>query len=149
VRNHGITVEQANDLRKQVAESSSDSSYTVVKNTLSKIALSGCEKFSVASEVISGPCALALSNDPVSLAKVLVAFAEKNNRFQVVGGVLDENLLSSGDVENLSKMPSLDELRATIVMAIKAPSSKIVRSLKSSPSKVYNVLKNYSEKDSN
>ena len=74
-----------------------------------------------------GPTALATSSDPVAAAKVAVEFAKSNDRFEIVGGAMGATMLDANGVKALAALPSLDELRGTLIGLIQAPATKIAR----------------------
>jgi len=80
--------------------------------------------------MLTGPVALATSDDPVAAAKIAVEFAKGNDRLEIVGGAMGDTLLDEAGVKNLASMPSLDELRGTIVGLLVAPQTKIARVVK-------------------
>lgn len=123
---HGLTVAQLTTLRKSLR--AKNGGFKIVKNTLSKIAVNqaGAEKL---IDLFSGPTAIAYSEDPIGAAKSVVEFAKTNNKLKIIGGMVDDKLLTSLDVEQLAKIPSLDELRGQIVGLLQAPAAGIARIL--------------------
>ena len=126
----GLSVGEVSELRQQMREAGA--SFKVTKNRLAKIALKGT-KFEGLADEFAGPTAVAVSQDPVSAAKVVVDFAEKNDRLKVVCGVLGEDSLDAAQIEALAKLPSLDALRGKIIGLIQAPAQNIT-SLMQAPS---------------
>ena len=125
-RNLGLTVAQSTDLRTRMR--SAGASYKVAKNTLTLIALEGTA-YAPISDMLTGPTALATSADPVAAAKVAVDFAKTNDKFEIVGGAMGDTLLDVNGVKALAELPSLDELRATIIGLVQAPATKIARTI--------------------
>ena len=123
-RNLGLTVAASTELRSQMREAGA--SYKVAKNRLARIALDGTS-YGQLSDMLTGPTALATSTDPVAAAKVAIEFAKTNDKLEIVGGAMGETLLDADGVKALASMPSLDELRGTIVGLIQAPATKIAR----------------------
>ena len=123
-RNLGLSVAQSSDLRAKMRDAGAQ--FKVAKNRLAKIALEG-SKYSPIGEFLTGPTALATSSDPVAAAKVAVEFAKSNDRFEIVGGAMGDTLLDVAGVKALAELPSIDQLRATIVGLIQAPATKIAR----------------------
>ncbi len=126
-RNKGLTVADSTDLRVKMREAGG--SYKVAKNRLAKRALEGTVYAPIA-EMLSGPTALATSDDPVAAAKIAVEFAKANDNLEIVGGAMGDTLLDEAGVKSLASMPSLDELRGTIVGLLNAPATKIARVVK-------------------
>ena len=123
-RNLGLSVAQSSDLRSKMRDAGAQ--FKVAKNRLAKIALDGTD-YSPISEFLVGPTALATSSDPVAAAKVAVEFAKTNDKFEIVGGAMGTTLLNVEGVKALAQLPSLDELRGTLIGLIQAPATKIAR----------------------
>ena len=125
-RNLGMTVAQSTTLRIRMRDAGA--SYKVSKNRLALIALEGTPYAGIGN-LLTGPTALATSADPVAAAKVAVDFAKTTDKFEIVGGAMGDTILDVNGIKALAALPSLDELRATIVGLIQAPASKIARTI--------------------
>jgi large subunit ribosomal protein L10 len=121
-------------------------SYKVAKNRLAKIALDGTQYGSVA-DLLTGPTALATSSDPVAAAKVAVEFAKTNDKLEIVGGAMGDTFLDVAGVKALATMPSLDELRATIIGLVQAPATKIAQLTTAPAAKLARVFGAYAAQD--
>ena len=95
-----------------------------MKNTLFRIAANNA-KIQVTEDMVTGPVAIAYSADPVAAAKGVVEFAKKNDSLKIIGAVVNNLLLSPKEIDKLSKLPSLDELRGKIIGLLQAPATKI------------------------
>jgi large subunit ribosomal protein L10 len=123
----GLKVKDISVLRDRVRESSG--SLRVVKNTLLKKAAEGTN-LSSADTWMEGPTALAWASvDPIPLAKVLVTFAKENPNLKVKGGVVDGKAVDALTVEELSKLPGINEIRAQLLGLLQAPATKLARIL--------------------
>ena len=118
----GLTVAQSTALRKEMRNAGA--SFKVTKNRLTRLALKGT-KFEALGDLFKGPTAIAYSDDPVAAARVAVKFAEGNDKFQILGGGLGEQVLDASGVTALAKLPSLDELRARLLGMIQTPATRI------------------------
>jgi large subunit ribosomal protein L10 len=125
-RNLGMTVAQSTALRNRMRDAGAR--YKVTKNTLTLIALEGTA-YAPIGDMLTGPTALATSPDPVAAAKAAVDFAKTTDKFEIVGGAMGDTILDVNGVKSLAELPSLDELRATIVGLIQAPATKIARTI--------------------
>jgi large subunit ribosomal protein L10 len=65
----------------------------------------------------------------VAAARVAVEFAKSNDKFEIVGGAMGETMLDVAGVKALAELPSLDELRGTLIGLLQAPATKIARTL--------------------
>ncbi|WP_228242744.1 50S ribosomal protein L10 [Porphyrobacter sp. GA68] len=143
-RNLGLSVAQSTDLRTKMREAGA--SYKVAKNTLTKIALEE-SPYKGLEEYLSGPTALAYSTDPVAAAKATVDFAKTNDRLEIVGGSMGGQLLDEAGIKALASLPSLDQLRGTLVGLINAPATKIARVVNEPAAKLARVFAAYGNKD--
>ena len=125
-RNLGLSVAQSTDLRLKMRDAGAQ--FKVAKNRLALIALEG-SKYSPLGDLLTGPTALATSIDPVAAAKVAVEFAKTTDRFEIVGGAMGDTILDVAGIKALAALPSLDELRATLVATFMAPATQFVRTL--------------------
>jgi large subunit ribosomal protein L10 len=139
----GLSVDEINELRSKIREAGA--SFKVTKNTLAKLALKGTQYESI-SEHLSGPTAIGYSDDPVAPAKALVKFANENDKLQVLGGAFGEQALDVNGVTELSKMPSLDELRAKIVGMLNTPATRIAGVLQAPAGQLARVCGAYGAK---
>lgn len=142
---HGLTVAQITNLRKTLRQNKA--SFKIVKNTLSKIAANNVNLI-YDPKVFSGPTAIAYSEDPVAAAKGVVEFAKANDNLRVVGGIVNNKILSVDEIQQLAKLPSLDQLRGKIVGMLKAPAANLVRIVQAPAGSLIRVIQAYSEKNS-
>ncbi len=140
----GLTVAEASELRRQMREAGA--AYKVTKNRLAKLAIKGT-KFEHLAEIFTGPTAIAFSVDPVAAAKVAVEFAKKNGKLSIVAGALGDKKLDASEIKALARLPSLDELRGTIVGLLQAPATKLARITQAPASQLARVINAYATKE--
>ncbi|MCH2166350.1 MAG: 50S ribosomal protein L10 [Oceanicola sp.] len=139
----GLTVAEMQDLRGRARESGS--SVRVAKNRLAKIALQGKSCESIA-DYLTGMTVLTFSEDPVAAAKVAEDFAKSNKKFEILGGAMGDSALDRAGVEAVSKMPSREELIASIVGCIGAPASNIAGAIGAPASNIASILSTIEER---
>lgn len=122
VQQKGLTVAEVTGLRRQMRAASAE--FKILKNTLAQRAIMGTDLEAIKS-LFEGPTALAFSQDPVGATKVVVKFANQNEKLKIVGGYFDGRLLATHELEMLAKLPSLDELRAKLLAILCAPATRI------------------------
>ncbi|MQA05397.1 MAG: 50S ribosomal protein L10 [Streptosporangiales bacterium] len=113
----GLTVAQLAQLRRALG---GDTSYRVVKNTLTKIATkeAGVEAF---DGLLEGPSAIAfVKGDPVEAAKSLRDFAKDNPQLVVKGGLVEGRPLSPAELTQLADLESREVLLSKLAGAMKA-----------------------------
>ena len=119
----GLTVKQISELRTALG---ADTSYAVVKNTLTKIAASDAGIEGLA-ELLSGPTAVAfVKGEPVEAAKALRDFAKAHPALVVKGGVMDGKALTVDEVRKLADLESREVLLGKMAGALLASLSNAV-----------------------
>lgn len=119
----GLTVKQVTQLRRALGR---DTTYAVVKNTLTKLAAAQAG-VSIDDSLLTGPTAIAfVTGDPVEAAKGLRDFAKTNPLLIIKGGVLDGKTLSPAEVAKIADLESRDVLLAKLAGAIKALPTRAV-----------------------
>ena len=102
------------------------------------------EKWGVSA---AAPVAAAAAAPAVAAARVAVKFAKANAKLEILGGVLFKDLLDAAAVKFLAELPSLDELRASIIAMVNTPATRIAQVLQAPGSQVARVLNAYSIRD--
>ena len=143
-RNLGLSVAASTELRGKMREAGA--SYKVAKNRLAKLALKDTP-YEGMEDMLSGPTALGYSEDPVAAAKAAVDFAKSNDKLEIVGGSMGGQMLDEAGIKALASMPSLDELRGTIVGLVNAPATKIARVVSEPANKLARVFGAYGAKE--
>jgi large subunit ribosomal protein L10 len=133
----GLSVPAATEFRRKVK--AAGSSYRVVKNRLALRAAKGTSLEKLESEFQG---TTGIGEDPVALAKALVDFAKENPALELKAGVVaGEQVLDAEGVKALSAMPSLPELRSSLLGLLQRPATKLVRLLSTPGTQMAQVLK--------
>jgi large subunit ribosomal protein L10 len=122
----GLTMPQIDDLRTELLKHGAR--FTVVKNTLTRRAAEAAGADQLLA-LLEGPTAIAFleaDGDPVAVAKALGAATRETKVLEVRGGVLEGRTISAADIENLAKLPPVDQLRGQVLGAIAAPLYAVV-----------------------
>ena len=128
----GIAVEDITGLRREAR--SSGVYLRVLKNTLARRAVQGTPFEKLADQMV-GPLAYGISDDPVAAAKVLQAYAKKNEKLVIKAGAMPNVLMTAKEVGQLATMPSREQLLATLMGTMQAPIAKFVQTLNEVPGK--------------
>ncbi len=119
----GYTVEEITKLRRALQKEGGD--YMVTKNTLTKVAIKGTE-YEAMADLMKGPIAIAFGyEDQVSPAKIVSNFIKTSKKGEILGAVLDGNLLSADEAKALANLPSKEELYAKMLGSINSPATGI------------------------
>ena len=117
----GYTVEEITNLRRELQKQGGD--YMVTKNTLAKVAVKGTD-FEPLTDLMKGPIAIAFGfEDQVSPAKIVSKFIKDTKKGEILGAVMEGNLLSAADAKALANLPSKEELYAKMLGSINSPAT--------------------------
>jgi len=115
----GQSVKQLESLRKAVKEAEGNAK--IIKNTLAKLAFAnnGIEvEFEENNIFVWG-------EDQITLAKILTKHAKDNkDSFKIKGAVIEGEVKDVAYVEEVSKLPTKDELLGMVAFMMKAPIAK-------------------------
>lgn len=143
----GLNVEQANALRSAFFKA--DVRYKVLKNTLLRRAMDDLEiDYSGLYEHLSGPTAVAFTNDPATPAKVIKKFLEGNTELpRLKGAYVDGAFFGPDALDQLAALKSKDELIGDIAGLLLAPMTNVIGALQAQGSNLVGAIKTISEKE--
>lgn len=124
----GLTVEQDTMLRKQLREAGVG--YKVYKNTFMNFAFKGtdCEGL---TNLLEGPSAMATCDtDATAAARVLCKFAKAVPALEIKGGVVEGTVYDAKGIEQISNIPSREELLSRLLGSLQSPVTNFARVLK-------------------
>jgi large subunit ribosomal protein L10 len=136
----GLSDKSLYDLR--VSLKSKGIKLKIAKNTLVKVAIKDTD-LNILAPYLTGPTAIAYSDEPTALAKILVAAAKENQALKIQAGYLNKSVLSKDAVDSLSRLGSLEEVRAQFLSTLTGAQSKFVRILNAPGSGMVALLNNY------
>src|SRR5712691_1309314 len=114
----GLTVAQLGELRESLG---GNATFTVVKNTLTKIAATEAGVGAEVEQMLTGPSAIAfVQGDVVEAAKGLRDFAKANPLLVIKGGVLDGKAITPSEIIKLADLEPREVLLAKLAGAMKA-----------------------------
>lgn len=126
----GLSVADQTTLRAKIGQAGGN--FAVAKNNLLKIALK--EKLGGlprdVEDVLRGPTAIVFAqSDAVNTTKVITEFAKDKELPKIKIGLMDDKILSVSEIEVLSKLPSREQLLASLLAQIAAPAQALVRQI--------------------
>ncbi|KFI59759.1 50S ribosomal protein L10 [Bifidobacterium gallicum] len=139
----GLTVPQISDLREKLGR---DTSYTVAKNTLFRIAAkeAGIEGL---DDLLKGPSAVVfVKGDFIDAAKTLRDFAKTNKALIIKGGFADGTVYDAEGAKQLADLKSRPELLAEFAGDIKASMAKAAYLFNALPTKAVRTIDALREK---
>jgi len=139
----GLTVGEISKLRRELNKGGA--TYAVVKNTL--FTKAAPEIAGQLEAYLHGPTAVVFAGeDVVGPAKALQSFVDETKKLEVKAGLVDGRVIGKAEVEQLSKLPSFDELRAQLVGLLMAPLQNLVSTLSGKQTELAGVLESLAEK---
>ncbi|MBO5775247.1 MAG: 50S ribosomal protein L10 [Kiritimatiellae bacterium] len=129
VNHGGVTVAQFAKLRKDLR--ALDSRLLVVKNSfLAKVAKEKGWSEEVNAMLVGGTAVVTGHGEPTAVAKAIMEFVKNSGgKASVKGADYDGKIVDAAMVEALSKVPGKNELRATLLMLLKEPATRLARVL--------------------
>jgi large subunit ribosomal protein L10 len=131
-------------LRQQLR--SKGAMFKVIKNTFARIAADESGKSSL-KDVMNGPIGFVVSDsDPAEAAKALVKYASENDLpINIIGGMLNADLLDQSKIKSLATLPSKEELLSKMMGSMKSPITGIVMVMNGPIRSLANVLQRHVE----
>ena len=134
----GLTVAQLGELRQSLGE---NATFTVVKNTLTRIAATEAGVGAELEQLISGPSAIAfVQGDVVEAAKGLRDFAKANPLLVIKGGVLDGKGMTPAEITRLADLEPREVLLAKLAGAMKATMANAAATMAALPTQMARLL---------
>jgi large subunit ribosomal protein L10 len=122
----GLTVTSMKQLRRSLG---ADTKYSVVKNTLTKIAAknAGVE---LSDDLLAGPSAVAfIKGDAIDAARNLKNFQKENPLLIIKGGIYEGKFVTTAEIMKLADLESREVLLAKLAGAMKGSLAKAARTL--------------------
>jgi len=113
----------------------------VVKNTLAARAVEGTD-FQCLTPALVGPLVLGFSlEDPGAVGRVIKDFAKENEKLVVKAIAVGGTLYGAKEIDRLASLPTREQALAMLAGTLKAPVSKLARTLNEAPAKVARAVK--------
>ena len=122
----GLSVTSMKELRRALG---SNTKYSVVKNTLTKIAAKDAG-VDIDPSLLAGPSAVAfIKGDPIDAAKSLKNFSKENPFLVIKGGIFEGKSVTVAEIMKLADLESREVLLAKLAGAMKGSLAKAIRTI--------------------
>jgi len=122
----GLSVTSMKELRRALG---SNTKYSVVKNTLTKIAAKDAG-VDIDPSLLAGPSAVAfIKGDPIDAAKSLKNFSKENPFLVIKGGIFEGKAVTVAEIMKLADLESREVLLAKLAGAMKGSLAKAIRTI--------------------
>ena len=130
----GLTVSQLSELRQSLGD---NATFSVVKNTLTKIAVSEAGLEAELASLLTGPSAIAfVGGDVVEAAKGLRDFSKDNPALVIKGGVLDGKAITPDEITRIADLEPREVLLAKLAGAMTASMARAAAVFNALPTQV-------------
>ena len=139
-----VNAAQMNDLRRDIT--SGGGKMLIAKNNLVKIA---AEQLGISDieTIIDGPTAYVIAEDDIAgTVKALTAsIKEQSIQVEIIGGVMDRELINANRVEQIADLPSRDQLIGMLASALNGPLVSFARVLNAPVQNLASTLEQVAE----
>ncbi len=144
----GVDVAGMTGLRQELR--TNGARFKVVKNTFARIAADEAGRSGL-KDVMTGHIGFVVTDgDPAAAAKAFVKYSSDNGlAINIIGGMLDADVLSADRVKDLAKLPSKDELIAKMLGSMNSPITGLVMVLSGPVRALATVLQRHVDNQQN
>jgi large subunit ribosomal protein L10 len=141
----GLTMPKFNKVRLKLREANAE--YVVAKNTLLKIALNEVG-MAVPEQLLVGPVAVGFAfGDLSSTVKALLDVSKDEELLLLKGAIAQTNIYQQNQLKMLSELPTMDQLRASLIGMITQPAATLISLLVTPQRDVVSVIAAYVDKN--
>jgi large subunit ribosomal protein L10 len=142
----GMSVSKFQGLRTKLREKGA--TYNVTKNTLFRIALKQLN-MACPEDLLKGPIAVVFASHEHGIAgaaQILLDSKKDLDLLQLKGAIIEKDVFGATDMEALSKLPTLSEIRSQIAGMVVQPASQLLSLLEATQRDLVSVLQAYLDK---
>ena len=123
----GLSVAEVTELRRSLREENVE--LKVYKNTMIERA---CDEagFQDLKAVLTGPNAIAFSEDATAAARILAKFAKKHKALVLKSGIVEGKVVDEATIKELSALPNHDGMLSMLLSWLQSPVSSFARVVK-------------------
>lgn len=118
VEYRGLNVAAITDLRAQLHQEGVE--FKVYKNTMTRRAVEDAGLNDLL-ESLTGPNAIAFSDDAVAPSRILSKFAKKNKALVIKQGMVEGEVVNADKIKELSELPNKEGMLAMLLGALQSP----------------------------
>ena len=123
----GLTVEQVTELRSLLH--AQDCQLRVIKNNIILRAAKEAEIADLDS-FLTGPTAVAFSNDAARAAKTIHDFARKNTKLKLKAGIVDGLVMDADEIKIFASLPNKEGMLSMLLSVLQAPIRNLAYAVK-------------------
>lgn len=142
-----VTVAEVTAVRQKFREAGM--SYVVIKNTLARKAMEGTPLEALGPKLKGMNGFIIAESDPIAAARALRNIAKdfkKAEKFNIVGGFFDGEVLDGVAVDKVADLPGKDELRSMLLATMQEGPRQLLGVIQGPARDLLYLLKNYEQK---
>ena len=113
----------------------------VTKSNLVNVAIKNSEAECL-SQFFSGPTAIVVASDRISLSKIVIDFAKNNKKVSVLAGFFECKLAEASKIEMLANLPTIDEARGQIIGMLRHNAIRVMSMINGPAKSLLHLLNN-------
>ena len=149
-QNLGLTMLNLIELRLELSKKGAV--YKVIKNNILSLAINSLKDLndlSILRKSLVGPVGIVLvTKDFPAVAKVLKDYSKKNEKLQILSGVMSAGIYNKSDIEVIANLPSKEEVLSQLAAGLNAPATQIASMMSQVMSSLARGIKAIAEKQS-
>ncbi len=118
VEYRGLSVAEVTELRRELRKESVE--FKVYKNSMTSRAAEEAG-YNGLTDALTGPNAIAFSDDAVAPSRVLAKFAKTHDKLVLKAGVVDGNVVTADEIVALSKLPNKEGMLSMLLGCLQSP----------------------------
>ncbi|CDH55376.1 hypothetical protein RO3G_09870 [Lichtheimia corymbifera JMRC:FSU:9682] len=143
-QHNNLTVREFTALRQELSRLGAPAKLTVLRSGVFNSVLRSTKYANLEPLVEGGPTCIFHTNandaEHPDLLKKAMAVLGKNKKMMLLGGKLDDTLLTHDDVNKIVQLPGLPQLQAELLGVLEAPGRKLLSTLDSPARQLHSIL---------
>lgn len=143
-QHNNLNVQEFTQIRRDLKGLGGPVKLTVIRSEIFNAVLRNTKYANLEPLVTGGPACVLHSNvndaEHPDLLKNAIQVLNKNKKLMLLGGKIDDLLLSEADVQKVVELPGLPQLQAELLGVLEAPARKLIRLLSSPAQQLHSVL---------
>ncbi|MBQ1523212.1 MAG: 50S ribosomal protein L10 [Erysipelotrichaceae bacterium] len=127
VEYRGLTVAEVTELRRALRAEGCE--MIVYKNSMTQRAAEQLGYHDLLQS-LTGPNAIAVSEDEIAASRVLSKFAKKHDKLVIKAGVVDNKVISVDEIKELAGLPNKEGMLSMLLSCLQSPISSFARATK-------------------
>ena len=126
VEYRGLTVKEVTELRRVLRAEGCE--MIVYKNSMTQRAVEQLGYHDLLQS-LTGPNAIAVSDDEIAASRVLTKFAKTHNKLVVKAGIVENKVVNDAEIKELAALPNKEGMLSMLLSCLQSPVSSFARAV--------------------